>query len=61
VHTNRRNKLDAQHASDLVFVQFNARLLSKKERSEKNIDALLSNVAPNSQDWLVEGCDNIDE
>jgi hypothetical protein len=50
VHTNRRNKLDAQHASDLVFVQFNARLLSKKERSEKNIDALLSNVAPNSQD-----------
>jgi hypothetical protein len=62
VHTKRRNKLDAQRASDFVFIQFNARLLSKKERSKtKNVNVLLSNVASNGQDWLVEGCDYINE
>ncbi|ONM55672.1 hypothetical protein ZEAMMB73_Zm00001d020822 [Zea mays] len=62
VHTKRRNKIDVQHASDLVFVQLNARLLSKKERSKtKNVDVLLPNVASNVQDWPVEGCDDIDE
>jgi translation initiation factor IF-2 len=62
VHTKRRNKLDAQLASDIVFVQFNARLLSQKERSKtKNVDVLLYNVVSKSQDWLVEGCDGIDE
>lgn len=62
MHTKRRNKLDAQLASDFVFVQFNTRLLSKKERSKtKNVNVLLSNVASNAQDWPVEGCDYINE
>ena len=44
----------------MVFVQFNTRMLSKKQRlkDKKNDDSLLSNDASEAQGWLYEGGDD---
>ncbi|KAF3564408.1 hypothetical protein DY000_02019341 [Brassica cretica] len=44
--------------NNLVFVQFNTRLLNKRKKwKEKNIDILLADDATHAQEWLVEGDD----
>jgi hypothetical protein len=53
------NEPDTQHISDLVFVQFNTRLLGKKREATKML--MYFYLASNAQDWSVEGCDNIDK
>ena len=45
--------------NNLVYVQFNSRLLNKKKRAkEKDVDVLLANDASKAQGWIVEGGDN---
>lgn len=63
VHSKKMNRLDTNLVNNLVFVQFNARLLSKqkkeKDRSESsNVDILLSNDSTRAQEWLPEGIDD---
>ena len=42
--------------NNLVFVQFNARLLNKQKREkERNVDVLLEKDASNAQGWIVDG------
>ena len=42
--------------NNLVFVQFNARLLNKQKREkERNVDVLLAKDASNAQGWIVDG------
>ena len=48
--------------NNLVYVQFNARLLSKKEKSNvKNIDVILASDATQAQGWIIEGGDDDQE
>ena len=48
--------LDANRLNNLVFVQFNARLLNKQKREkERNVDVLLAKDASNAQGWIVDG------
>lgn len=48
--------------NNLVYVQFNAKLINnKKRRKEKKRDVLLANEATHAQGWIVErGDDGID-
>lgn len=56
IHTKKRNRLSTSRMNNLVFVQFNTRLLSKrKKQKEKNIDILVADDAVHAQEWLVEG------
>ncbi|VVA98685.1 unnamed protein product [Arabis nemorensis] len=56
VHTKKRNRLDVSRMNSLVYVQFNAKLMSqRKNREEKNIDMLLADHATNPQSWIVDG------
>ncbi|KAF3509275.1 hypothetical protein F2Q69_00003332 [Brassica cretica] len=58
IHTKKRNWLSTSRMNNLVFVQFNTRLLNKtKKQKEKNIDILLADDATHAQEWLVEGDD----
>ena len=42
--------------NNLVYVQFNSKLLNKKKRTkEKDIDVLLASDASKAQSWIVEG------
>ncbi|TVU06739.1 hypothetical protein EJB05_49967, partial [Eragrostis curvula] len=57
IHTKKRNRLDVNRLENLVYVQFNARLMEKQEKNkEKNnqIDVLVANDAIHVQDWLIE-------
>ncbi|XP_019087794.1 PREDICTED: uncharacterized protein LOC109127474 [Camelina sativa] len=55
VHTKKRNRLDTQRLNNLVYVQFNMRLLAKrKKQKEKKVDVLLADCAIHAQDWIVE-------
>ena len=48
--------MDANRLNNLVFVQFNARLLNKQKREkERNVDVLLAKDASNAQGWIVDG------
>ncbi|CAM8936807.1 unnamed protein product [Rhodiola kirilowii] len=59
IHTKKRNRLDTTRLNNLVYVQFNAKLLNKKNRQvEKNMDVLLSNEATNAQGWIINGGDD---
>ncbi|XP_042429438.1 uncharacterized protein LOC122016267 [Zingiber officinale] len=59
VHTKKRNRLDTHRLNNLVFVQFNAKLMNKKNREkERNIEVLLANDASSAQDWIVDGADD---
>ncbi|XP_056847454.1 uncharacterized protein LOC108832155 [Raphanus sativus] len=58
IHTKKRNRLSTTRMNNLVFVQFNTRLLNKRKRQkEKNIDVLIADDAIHAQEWLVEGVD----
>ncbi|KAI8530345.1 hypothetical protein RHMOL_Rhmol11G0050300 [Rhododendron molle] len=52
IHTKKRNRLDATRMNNLVYVQFNAKLINKKAR-KKEKDVLLASEATNAQGWIV--------
>ncbi|KAK2656297.1 hypothetical protein Ddye_009349 [Dipteronia dyeriana] len=59
IHTKKRNRLDTNRLNNLVYVQFNSRLMDKrKRRTDKNIDILLANDASNVQGWIVDDGDD---
>ncbi|KAH6835546.1 hypothetical protein C2S53_017181 [Perilla frutescens var. hirtella] len=55
IHTKKRNRLGIKLLNNLVFVQFNARLLSKqkREKDRSNVDTLLSNDSTTTQECIV--------
>ncbi|KAI8522344.1 hypothetical protein RHMOL_RhmolUnG0001900 [Rhododendron molle] len=56
IHTKKRNRLDATRLNNLVYVQFNVKLVNKKRRVKER-DVLLASEATNAQGWIVEGGD----
>ncbi|XP_058210432.1 uncharacterized protein LOC131322890 [Rhododendron vialii] len=54
IHTKKRNRLDATRLNNLVYVQFNAKLINNKRKGK---DVLRSCEATNAQGWIVEGGD----
>lgn len=63
IHTKKRNRLDVSRLNNLVYVQFNSRLMNKKKRGmDNNVDVLLANDASKAQDWIIPGlCHGEDE
>ena len=58
IRTKKRNRLDTTRLNNLVYVQFNARIMNKKKREkEKKVDILLASEASMAQGWIVEGVD----
>nr|GEV11040.1 hypothetical protein [Tanacetum cinerariifolium] len=54
IHTKKRNRLDSQRLHDLVYVQFNAKLINKREKvKNQNADVLRSFDASKAQSWIV--------
>ncbi|KAK6125570.1 hypothetical protein DH2020_040686 [Rehmannia glutinosa] len=54
IHTKKRNRLDVSRLNNLVYVQFNSRLLNKRKRGkEKDVDVLLASDASKAQDWII--------
>ncbi|CAN1130445.1 hypothetical protein LINPERPRIM_LOCUS13235, partial [Linum perenne] len=60
IHTKRRNRLTTSLLNQLVYIQFNSKLMSKKKRikERKNVDILQSTDATEPQGFLVEGGDD---
>uniref|UniRef100_K3ZM33 HAT C-terminal dimerisation domain-containing protein n=1 Tax=Setaria italica TaxID=4555 RepID=K3ZM33_SETIT len=60
IHTKKRNRLTTTRLNKLVFVQFNSKLINKKERimSKKTTDVLLSSETTEAQGFLYEDGDN---
>ncbi|KAF7152433.1 hypothetical protein RHSIM_Rhsim01G0206800 [Rhododendron simsii] len=54
IHTKKRNRLDATRLNNLVYVQFNAKLINNKRNGK---DVLRTKESTNAQGWLVEGGD----
>ncbi|XP_020888722.1 uncharacterized protein LOC110230372 [Arabidopsis lyrata subsp. lyrata] len=62
VHTKKRNRLDVSRMNNLVYVQFNLRLMNqKKKQREKNVDILVANHATYAQSLIVDGISNDEE
>ncbi|KAK2655644.1 hypothetical protein Ddye_008696 [Dipteronia dyeriana] len=62
IHTKKRNRLDVDRLNNLVYVQFNSKLIHKYTRlmnKEVNIDVLLASDgdASNAQGWIVDDGD----
>ncbi|KAK1396883.1 hypothetical protein POM88_006746 [Heracleum sosnowskyi] len=55
IHTKKRNRLNSERLSHLVYVQFNSRLVNKTKMLSYKYDSLLASDARMSQDWIVEG------
>ncbi|CAA0832218.1 hAT dimerisation domain-containing protein / transposase-related, partial [Striga hermonthica] len=54
IHTKKRNRLDVSRLNNLVYVQFNSRLLNKRKwRKEK--DVLLASEASKAREWIIPG------
>ncbi|XP_073153114.1 uncharacterized protein [Henckelia pumila] len=60
IHTKKRNRLDVTRMNNLVYVQFNARLMNKKRRKDK-LETLLTSDTSNAESWIIEDCVNEDE
>ncbi|CAN1139933.1 hypothetical protein LINPERPRIM_LOCUS23748 [Linum perenne] len=60
IHTKRRNMLTTSRLNQLVYIQLNSKLMSKKKRikERKNVDILQSTDATEAQGFLVEGGDD---
>ncbi|XP_066316663.1 uncharacterized protein [Miscanthus floridulus] len=60
IHTKKRNRLTTTHLNMLVYIQFNFKLLSKREKikSNKITDVLLSSDTTEAQGFLQEGGDD---
>ncbi|XP_058223526.1 uncharacterized protein LOC131333175 [Rhododendron vialii] len=54
IHTKKRNRLDATRLNNLVYVQFNVKLINNKRNGK---DVLRTKESTNAQGWLVEGGD----
>lgn len=52
IHTKKRNRLDANRMRDLVYVQFNSKLLNKKKKKERH-DILIADDASMAQAWIA--------
>ncbi|XP_050121243.1 uncharacterized protein LOC126598911 [Malus sylvestris] len=58
IHTKKRNRLDTTMLNNLVYVQSNAKIMTKKEKENgKKMDILLASEASMAQGWIVEGGD----
>ncbi|KAM0910791.1 hypothetical protein ACQ4PT_013919 [Festuca glaucescens] len=55
VDAKRRNKLDIRRRDDLVYIQFNGRMMDKRKKFESSCDVLLGEDASMAQDWICEG------
>ena len=51
----RRNKLDVRRRDNLVYIQFNGRMIDKRKKFSSSCDVLLGDDASTAQDWIVEG------
>jgi hypothetical protein len=60
VHTKKRNRLTTTRLNKLVYIEFNSKLLSRRERikSKKLPDVLLSSQTTEAQGFLQEGGDD---
>ncbi|XP_061994995.1 uncharacterized protein LOC133712901 [Rosa rugosa] len=58
IHTKKMNRRDTTRLSNLIYVQFNAKIINKKRREkERGVDVLLANEASMAQGWIVDGGD----
>ena len=59
IHTKKRNRLTTTRLNKLVYIQFNSKLLNKREKikSKKISDVLLSNDTTEVQGFLQENGD----
>ncbi|KAK1649544.1 hypothetical protein QYE76_067349 [Lolium multiflorum] len=55
VDAKRRNKLDIRRRDDLVYIQFNGRMMDKRKKFKSSCDVLLGEDASMAQDWICEG------
>uniref|UniRef100_A0A8R7TJI4 DUF659 domain-containing protein n=1 Tax=Triticum urartu TaxID=4572 RepID=A0A8R7TJI4_TRIUA len=55
VDAKRRNKLDVHRRDDLVYIQFNGRMIDKRKKYSSSCDVLLGEDASMAQDWICEG------
>ncbi|KAM0926776.1 hypothetical protein ACQ4PT_003347 [Festuca glaucescens] len=55
VDAKRRNKLDVVRRDNLVYIQFNGRMIDKRKKLSSSSDVLLSEDASRAQDWICEG------
>lgn len=58
MHTKKRNRLDSERLNNLVYVQFNSKILHKKKRVGDDKDILQADDCGKAQHWLVEGVDD---
>ncbi|ONM31992.1 hAT transposon superfamily protein [Zea mays] len=60
IHTKKRNRLTTTRLNKLVYIQFNNRLMNKREKikSKKITDVLLSSDTTEAQGFLQEGGDD---
>ncbi|XP_047095864.1 uncharacterized protein LOC124708221 [Lolium rigidum] len=61
VDAKRRNKLDVRRRDNLVYIQFNGRMMDKRKKYSSSCDVLLGDDASTAQDWIVEGAYAEDE
>ncbi|XP_062018119.1 uncharacterized protein LOC133734505 [Rosa rugosa] len=62
IHTKKRNRLEASRLNNLVYVQFNAKIINKKRRAQElGVDVLLGNEASRAQGWIVDSGDEEDD
>lgn len=63
IHTKKRNRLTTERLNSLVFIQFNSRMMAKKQmiKEKKIIDVLLSAETTEAQGFLFEGGDDYAE
>lgn len=53
--------MDAERLNNLVYVQFNAKLLNKKKKMKEKSDVLIASKSSMAQGWIVDGGDEDDD
>ncbi|XP_044344950.1 probable DNA-directed RNA polymerase subunit delta [Triticum aestivum] len=54
VDAKRRNQLDVARRDNLVYIQFNGRMIDKRKKLSSSSDVLLGEYASQAQDWICE-------
>ncbi|XBH95110.1 hypothetical protein VPH35_085738 [Triticum aestivum] len=54
VDAKRRNQLDVARRDNLVYIQFNGRMIDKRKKLSSSSDVLLGEDASRAQDWICE-------
>uniref|UniRef100_A0A8R7K3D9 HAT C-terminal dimerisation domain-containing protein n=1 Tax=Triticum urartu TaxID=4572 RepID=A0A8R7K3D9_TRIUA len=54
VDAKRRNKLDVARRDNLVYIQFNGRMIDKRKKLSSSSDVLLGEDVSRAQDWICE-------